>query len=87
MSEPYVQAGYDYPAAILELRNRFTYDEIAQYCGYESSKSIGWILRGKEPKHRSGEALYILFVETFGRKPPQHIKRQFIAPLMSISTA
>lgn len=69
MTKPPIQAGFDYSRALLELRRRFTYDEIAQACGWESRSSVARILTGTVPHHPQGEALYILYVETFKRKP------------------
>lgn len=72
---PLVQAGYDYAMAILELRSRFTYDRIAEFCGYESKGAIANILCGGIPLHPQGEAIYILYFETFGRKPPAIVQK------------
>jgi hypothetical protein len=69
VSKPPIQAGFDYIQAILELRNVKSYSEIAYFCGYDSKRSISQIINGTEPSHAHGEALYILYVETFGRKP------------------
>jgi hypothetical protein len=69
LSKPPIQAGFDYVQTLLELRVRFTYDEIAHRCGWESGASISKILKGAIPAHPQGEALYILYFETTGRKP------------------
>ena len=70
MKWPPVEAGFDYVKALLELRTQFTYEYIAERCGYESKGSITKTLAGAIPPHPQGEAIYILYVETFGRKPP-----------------
>ena len=69
MSNPPIQAGFDYPVTLLELRTVMSYEEIAAACGWESKSSIVRVLNGAIPAHPQGEALYILYVETFGRKP------------------
>lgn len=72
---PLVEAGFDYVRALLDLRTRFTYDHIAEYCGYDSKGTIASILSGAIPLHPQGEAIYILYVETFGRKPPRVVQK------------
>ena len=81
MKIPMVQAGFNYAAALLKLRARYTYDQIAEYCGYESKGSVSDILAGKTPLHPQGEAIFILYVETFGHKPPANVRNS--APPMT----
>lgn len=64
-----IQAGYDYPKAVLELRRVMSYAQIAARCGFLSPSAVSSIASGTVPSHPRGEALYILYVETFGRKP------------------
>lgn len=66
----YEQVGFDYIAAINDLLRKFTYLEIASHVGYKSTGSITAVLEGKTPSHRHGEALWALYCDTFGRKPP-----------------
>jgi len=69
LSNPIVQAGYDYKAALTRLNTIYTYAEIAEYCGYESANSIYKILQGSIPSHPAGEAIYIMYLEHFKQKP------------------
>lgn len=65
------QCGYDYAQAVRELNQRFSYELIAQLCGYARENGVRKIANGGTiPSHPLGEALYILYVETFERKPP-----------------
>jgi len=64
-----IAPGFDYPRTVLELRAMFADDEIAVACGV-SKNTIGTWLTGTMPAHDSGERLYILYVETFDKKPP-----------------
>lgn len=70
MKNPAVEAGFDYVHTILALREHYSYASIAEYCGYEGRASISYMLNGGVPSHPQGEALYILYFETFGKKPP-----------------
>jgi hypothetical protein len=69
MSEPYVKAGYDYAGAVKRLKTVHTFEKIAGFCGYESVLSVRRVLQGSIPSHPQGEAIYIMYVETFGEKP------------------
>lgn len=70
--------GFDTKAAVRDLLDhgrwsdgsRMTMERIAEVVGYGDKSSIRDILDGHEPKHRRGEKLYILYFETFDRKPP-----------------
>lgn len=74
MRPPAVEAGFDYARAIMDLRACMTYEEIADYCGFESKQTIANIVAGRRiPQHPQGEALYILYFETFNRKPPRSL--------------
>lgn len=66
----YEQVGFNYIEALAELLTRYTYSEIAHNVGYKSVGSITAVLEGKTPSHRHGEAIWALYVDTFGRKPP-----------------
>ena len=62
--------GFDYAQAILELSHKYTYQQIARAIGYASKGSIKKILsEGTVPSHIIGEALWDLYIDTFGRKP------------------
>ena len=69
-SEAEVQLGFDYVAAVSELLNKFTYKEIAERIGYRSTGSVTAVLEGRIPSHSHGEALWLLYKVTFGRRPP-----------------
>lgn len=65
------ECGFDYAQAIRELNRLFSYEEIGLSCGYAGREGINDIVnRGRKPSHEIGEAIYILYVETFNRKPP-----------------
>ncbi len=63
--------GFDYPNAILNLRNREGYadEDIAAACEVAKS-AVGHWLRGRIPRHDHGERLFILYFETFKERPP-----------------
>lgn len=69
------EVGYDYRQAVLEINHGgWSYEQIAFFCGYEDRSSIARVAAGQRiPNHRAGEALYILYVELFGEKPPLNV--------------
>lgn len=65
------EVGFDYVAALLRIRERLTYDEIAEVIGYDSKGGISRIMDGKTtPSHVRGEAIWALYVELFHERPP-----------------
>lgn len=66
----YEEVGFDYARAVLQLKRYLTYDDIAQCCGYESARSVLSVLTGAIPSHIRGEAIWALYVEVFGHRPP-----------------
>jgi hypothetical protein len=82
------EVGFNYAQTVRELNRIFTYEQIAECCGYESSRSVRNLLElnpsGEPvvPSHRAGEALWAMYVEAFGRRPPTQ-KRQFTALAMT----
>lgn len=69
------EVGFDYARTVLEInRAGWSYEQIALFCGYESKGTIAGIIQGAMPGHREGEALYILYVELFNRKPPLNVQ-------------
>ena len=66
----HVQVGFNYVQAMIDLLTKFTYREIAERLGYSSVGSITAVLSGKVPSHLHGEALWLLYRDTFGRRPP-----------------
>lgn len=70
MSDPAVPVGFDYARALLEIKKYRTHEEIAAFVGYESIGSISNILNGRIPNHPQGEAIFTLYREIFGKKPP-----------------
>lgn len=72
---PYSElVGFNYSAATLELLKRFTYDELKDLLGYQSKGSISQLLEGVIPAHDKGEALWALYMDTFGHKPPLNVR-------------
>ena len=67
----YSRVGFDYVEALRALLQRMTYEEVAHSLGYRSTGPLGAIVkRGHVPSHQHGEALWALYVQMFGRKPP-----------------
>ena len=65
------EVGFDYAQTVRELNQLLSHEQIASVCGYNSRRSVINLMGGKTtPSHTHGEALYILYVETFNRKPP-----------------
>ncbi len=66
------KVGFDYRATVNELLSVYRAWQIGFYLGYEGDRSVWNIARGQKesPHHKTGERLYILYVETFGKKPP-----------------
>ena len=62
--------GYDYVRAVADLLEKFTYQELATRLGYRSVGSVTSMLDGKVPSHLHGEALWLLYEQTFKRRPP-----------------
>jgi len=71
VNDPPVPVGFYYAQALLDLRNRLTYAQISERLGYDGASSISDIInKGVIPSHIRGEALFVLYVEIFGHKPP-----------------
>ena len=70
MKIPFAPVGFDYAETIRQLNKRLTYEQIAEFCGYESRNAIYKILRGSQPAHPQGEALWVLYMAHFKKKPP-----------------
>ncbi len=71
MKLPFAPVGYDYAETVRQLNKTLTYEQIAEFCGYESRNAIYKILKGGLPAHPQGEALWVLYRKVYGRKPPQ----------------
>lgn len=69
------QVGFNYVATVLELLRLMTYEELAGYLGYRSKGAISKILDGAIPSHVQGEALWALYHDTFGKKPPMDVRQ------------
>lgn len=70
------EVGYDYSRAVLEINHAggWSYEDIAEFCGYEGRSAIARVAsKAITPSHPRGEALYILYVELFGKKPPLNV--------------
>lgn len=72
MADPAIPVGFDYSRALLEIRKQRTYAQIAEFCGYESAQAIGRVIKGAVPGHKHGEAIFVLYRELFGAKPPMN---------------
>ena len=81
------QVGFDYAAALRELHEVMTLAQIAEVCGYESKGSVLNVLNGGIPSHPQGEAIYVLYVETFNRKPPLRSAPAPFNPLTHLAAA
>ena len=66
----YERAGFDYAGALRNLLKKMTYTELAGKIGYSSTGSITAVLKGHVPSHVHGQAIWSLYLETFGEKPP-----------------
>lgn len=74
--------GFDYAQAIRELNQKLTYEQIARAIGYVSKGSIRKILAVEMiPNHIAGEALWDLYVDTFGHKPKFRSPKSTAVPL------
>lgn len=62
--------GFDYANALIELHSQLTYEQLAEALGYESKSTILKLLSGSVPSHIHGEAIWALYVQMFGKKPP-----------------
>lgn len=67
---PTVPVGFDYVKALLDIRRQKTYEQIAEYCGYEDRSAVARVISGAIPAHPQGEAIWSLYVELYGSKPP-----------------
>lgn len=63
--------GFDYQETLRELNKLYPYETLAEFCRYKSKGSISKIISGAlVPKHPQGELIYMLYLQTFHRKPP-----------------
>ena len=69
------QVGFDYSGAMTELLTRFTYSELADRIGYKSVGAVSAVRDGRVPSHVHGEAIWALYKDTFGKKPPHPFKK------------
>lgn len=77
--------GFDYAQAVLEINQHLSYDEIAGFCGYQNRASISQIVSGTIPHHPAGEALYVLYVELFHKKPPLRSAQNPVAAVRNVA--
>ena len=73
---PLIPVGFDYPKAVLKIKERMTYAEIAEYCGYASPTAVLNLTVGAIPSHPQGEAIWVLYQMLFGSKPPVNESQQ-----------
>lgn len=66
----YEQVGFDYVTATVELLKKMSRMEMSERVGYASAGSIHSLLKGRTPSHIHGEAIWALYIEVFGCKPP-----------------
>lgn len=69
------RVGFDYIKAIRDLLKKMTYEELAFAIGYNSTGSITAVLKGRVPSHVHGEALWALYLASYGCKPPLDIRK------------
>ena len=67
---PVVPVGFDYAQAVRLIHKLMPYAKIAEFLGYESPQSIAGIMAGAIPHHPQGEAIWVLYHELYGIKPP-----------------
>ncbi len=70
------RVGFDYLGAVLELLAVMSYAELARAIGYSSKGAISKILQGGVPTHAHGEAIWVVYREKFGEKPPMSTYQQ-----------
>lgn len=69
--------GFEYARAVQDLKSKgWSYEKIAEQVGYKNKASIAAIVQGRQPRHRQGEALFYLYFEEFGCKPPNVYERK-----------
>lgn len=68
-------AGFDHVQALREILQYMTYEQVAQACGYDSKRSLRYVLDGSVPSHPHGEMIYQVYVELFGVKPPLKVQQ------------
>ena len=64
------QVGFDYMQATKDLLTKMSRMELSDRVGYASAGSIHALLKGRTPSHIHGEAIWALYIEVFGKKPP-----------------
>jgi len=75
----YDLVGFDYAQTIRKLNHHgLTYLQIAEAIGYESQSSIYQIMNGATPSHKHGEALWGLYRDLFGDKPPLNTEKRTV---------
>lgn len=70
MTAPLLPVGFDYAQALIDIRGHMTYDQIADVCGFVDKAAVARVVNGKIPRHPQGEAIWAVYLEIFGRKPP-----------------
>lgn len=80
------QVGFDYAQTVRKLNQIFTYEQIAKSVGYKNVNSVARIMNGAIPSHIHGEALWALYIDTFGAKPLFHIPKYKTVPVVSLSS-
>jgi len=69
--KPWIPVGFDYAHALLRIRGAQTYEQIAEFCGFACKQDIGKVINdGRIPSHPQGEAMWALYFQLFGEKPP-----------------
>lgn len=66
----HARVGFDYAQAMKDLLKRLTHMEIAYRIGYQSTGSVTAVVKGVIPSHKHGEALWALYLDVYGKKPP-----------------
>lgn len=69
--KPWIPVGFDYSRALLRIRGQQTYEQVAEFCGFAGKSVVSKIVNdGHIPTHPQGEAIWALYVQLFGEKPP-----------------
>lgn len=69
---PHLPVGFDYSLTIKKLKQHYSEKFLCSYLGYADRAGLNKIEKGGIPNHLIGEALFVLFKDTFETKPPMY---------------
>lgn len=69
---PHPPVGFNYALTIKKLKQRYTEKFLCNYLGYADRAGLNKIENGAIPNHLIGEALFVLYKDTFNTKPPMY---------------